>query len=112
MNRTITKSANAYAVSIFICGNIEEAKRICIDYCTSVGLCVTVTPTTYCYRGGMQEGMIIGLINYARFPSEKESIWNKACDIAWHLKDVLNQGSFTVQDDNPTLFISNRDEDQ
>lgn len=30
------------------------------------GLCVTVTQTTFLYKGGMEEGAIIGIINYPR----------------------------------------------
>jgi ferredoxin len=49
--------------------NIEDAYKICQDYCDTVGLCVTVTPTKYIYKNGEEDGIIIGLINYPRFPS-------------------------------------------
>ena len=62
-NRLITKHTSAYAVSIFIAGDYDNVIRYCVDYCTNVGLCVTVTPTNYSYRNGSENGVIVGLIN-------------------------------------------------
>ncbi len=113
MNREIQKESVAYAVSIFIgCDDVRDAQLICEDYCTDVGLCVTVTETTFCYRDGRCPGVIIGLINYARYPKGRVEIFQTAADLAYKLKHGLRQGSFTVQDDERSVFVSDRDEDQ
>jgi len=63
--------ADAYKIEIFIGGDHNKALDICEAFCTRVGLCVTVEPTTYVYSGGRCKGVRVGLINYARFPKEK-----------------------------------------
>ncbi len=112
MNRRIVKRTHAYKVEIFIGGDFDRALKMCENYCTGVGLCVTVEPTTYAYRGGYCEGVRIGLINYARFPTEPRLIWDKATVLAEYLKIYLDQGSYTIQDDEISEFVSTRDEDQ
>lgn len=115
MNVEILRESTAYKVEIFIgCDDddFEVAQLACEDYCTDVGLCVTVTPTIYCYRNGRCMGLIVGLINYARFPKPHVEIWQQAVDLAYVLKRRLGQGSFTVQDGTRSVFVSTRDEDQ
>ncbi len=112
MNRQIVKIADAYKVEIFIGGDFEAAAQVCLDYCDMVGLCVTVEPTLYVYKGGTCEGVRIGLINYARFPTNRSTIWCHAETLAERLKRDLEQGSYTVQNDKQSMFVSTRDEDQ
>jgi hypothetical protein len=112
-NREIRKYDRAYKVEIFIgCDDLQAAFDICESYCTEIGLCVTVMPTMYFYRGGHCEGIVVGLINYARFPALPLAIWNKAHELAERLKIGLTQGSYTIQDHHETMFVSTRDEDQ
>lgn len=59
-------SAPSCPVSIFIAGDFDEARDLCRAFCDEEGLCVTVTPTTYVYTGGEEDGVIVGLINYPR----------------------------------------------
>ncbi len=112
MNVEIQKESAAYAVSIFIGGDLHNAREICETFCTKVGLCVTVTETTYCYRYGRCAGVIVGLINYPRYPRGRVEIFQTAVDLAYKLKHGLGQGSFTVQDDERSVFVSTRNEDQ
>jgi hypothetical protein len=58
----------AYDVRLYMAGDIEVAKKVCREFCDSIGWCVTVTPTTYVYRGGEELGFIVDAINYACFP--------------------------------------------
>lgn len=101
----------SYPVSIFIAGSAMEAETICLDYCDAVGFCVTVTETAYCYTGGEQAGVIVGLINYPRFPSTPEEIWKHAKALAAQLREQLGQQSYTIQAPDKTLWISHRDSD-
>lgn len=99
-------AAPSYPVSIFIAGDAQDAERICRAYCNEVGLCVTVTATNYIYTGGSQTGVIVGLINYPRFPSTPEEIWAKAEALAHKLRDGLFQESFTIQAPDKTVWFS------
>jgi hypothetical protein len=103
MTRT---EAASYPVSIFIAGDLADAERICRGYCNEIGLCVTVTPTNYIYTGGSQAGVIVGLINYPRFPEEPREIWNKAEELGKRLREGLFQESFTIQAPDKTVWFS------
>lgn len=108
MKRVETTS---YPVQIFVAGNPWEAETICLDYCNEVGLCVTVTETNYVYTGGEETGVIVGLINYGRFPSEPEAIFARAEALALRLIEGLRQQSASIQAPDKTVWISFRRED-
>lgn len=109
----------AYSVSIFVAGDLKVARMICRDFCDAEakqfgsGLCVTVTPTTYVYTGGEEEGVIVGLINYPRFPVEKAGqIFATAQALAEKLCQLLGQQSYTIQTRDAAFWTSYRAEDR
>lgn len=101
----------SYPVSIFMAGSWLDAEPICREHCDAVGLCVTVTDTFYTYTGGQERGIIVGLINYPRFPKEPRAIWWKAEQLAAFLCQRLGQQSYTIQAPDKTVWFSNRPED-
>ena len=105
------ETTSSYPVSIFIAGNYTHASMCARTYCDAVGHCVTITPTKYLYTGGEEDGVIIGFINYPRFPSDKEKIMQHAVSLANRLCDVLKQQSFSIQTPEKTVWYSYRDED-
>jgi len=96
----------SYPVSIFIAGSPSQARSICAEHCDKVGLCVTVTETDYVYTGGVEGGVIVGLINYPRFPAEPREIWNRAEALGHKLREGLFQESFTIQAPDKTVWFS------
>lgn len=100
--------AHSYPVSIFVAGDETKAREICRAYCDEIGLCVTVTPTTYVYTGGEEAG-VVGLINYPRFPSTPPEIFAKAEALALRLIDGLGQESASIQSPLLTVWISFRE---
>jgi hypothetical protein len=105
------RRAPSYPVSIFIAGDAGEAKCICRAFCDEEGLCVTVTATCYVYKGGYVSGVIVGLINYPRFPAEPAQIETKAIELGMKLRDILGQESFSVQTPTTTTWFSWREAD-
>lgn len=95
-------------VRIFIAGRFAAAEDACRRFCFEEGLCVTVTPTSYVYTGGAEEGVIVGLINYPRFPSSSLNLYSTALALAEHLMDALCQGSCTVQDRDTATWLNRR----
>ena len=104
-------SAPSFPVSIFVAGNQDEARRICRQFCDEEGLCVTVTPTAYVYTGGEEAGVIVGLINYPRFPKGPSEIVQTATLLALELMHKLEQESVSVQTPDETLWFSIRSAD-
>lgn len=105
------KNVTSYPVTIFIAGNYSKAVEICQDYCDTVSYCVTVTPTEYVYKYGRESGVMIGLINYPRFPTEGIEIYKKAVELGKKLLIELNQQSFSIQTPENTVWFSVRPED-
>lgn len=103
---------HSYPVSIFIGGDGGEAERLCREYCDNVGLCVTVMRTSYVYTGGETQGVIVGLINYPRFPSSSAAIWAHAEVLAERLREGLEQESYTIQAQDRTVWLSTRAPDR
>lgn len=100
------ETTSSYPVSIFIAGRASDIEDQCRSYADEVGFCVTATPTTYIYRDGEEEGYIIGLINYPRFPSSPEAIWNHAETLAERLRIEAGQESYTIQAPDKTVWFS------
>lgn len=67
------------------------AERVCRAFCDRVGLCVTVTPTTFVYTGGEEPGVRVGLVNYPRFPAEPGDLEARTLELAGLLKEALDQ---------------------
>lgn len=104
------KECPSYPISIFIAGSAWEAETICRDYCDAAGFCVTVTGTTYCYTGGEEAGVIVGLINYPRFPAKPAQLWGHAEALAERLRAGLEQDSYSIQAPDRTVWISHRED--
>jgi hypothetical protein len=103
--------APSYPVSILMAGDCDAAKQICREYCDEVGLCVTVTPTSYVYTGRGDAGFIVGLINYPRFPASSFEIASRAVQLADRLRTKLGQESYSIQYPDQTVWHSWRGEE-
>ena len=85
----------------------EDALLFMKDYVNleEDGLCVTVSKTNYVYRDGNEEGIIVGLINYPRFPTETEKLESRAMLIAENLKERFQQNRVTIVFPNETIML-------
>lgn len=100
------KKEQTYWAKIYISGPIEKIKDICREYCLLWGLCVTVEPTTFIYSGGEEAGVVIGLINYPRFPSEPSRVKVTAISLARILLKNTFQKSVLVTTPDETTWYS------
>lgn len=105
------KVSQSMPYTIFIAGEYDKAVTSVRNYCDQNGFCVTVTPTKYVYTGGEEDGVIVGLINYPRFPKTSEELRERAITIAKQLLDDLKQQSFSIQGPEKTEWFSWREED-
>lgn len=95
-------------VSIFIAGDLAQAKQVCREWCMEFWACVTVEPVDDIYTGGEEAGVRIGFINYPRFPSDETYIVERATALALRLMDRLCQHSFSVVAPAETIWYSRR----
>ena len=74
-------------------------------------MCVTVTPTKYVYTDGEEDGVIVGIINYPRFPKYFHELFSVAEEIAGKLCIDLGQQSYSIDTPTETHWYRNRPED-
>ena len=78
-----------------------------MNYCDEVKLGVTFTKTEFIYVNGNEPGVIIGLINYPRFPDTNQNIKDKAFELAKKLMVELNQNRCSVVCSDKTYMFEN-----
>jgi hypothetical protein len=102
------ESAQTIGMDIFIAGDIQQAKQVCREWCMEVGACVTVEPVDYIYTGGEERGIRVGFINYPRFPSDVDTMFNRASELADKLMHRLCQHSYSIVGPDRTAWVSRR----
>ena len=86
---------------------LDEVRKICDNYVNDIKDCVTITPTEFRYVGGNESGVIVGYIQYPRFPRTKREIRKRALKLAELLMIELNQYRVTVTTPNKSYMLSN-----
>lgn len=105
----IRVECSTYTVAIYVAGPQAEVERICREFVMR-GLCVTVEPVEFIYTGGQERGVRVGLINYPRFPSDPETLFATAEELARALIDGLHQHSASIVATDKTSWLSRRDQ--
>ena len=106
----LTKTGNTWWARIYISGPIAVAEQVCREECLREGLCVTVEPTHFIYTGGEEAGVVVGLINYPRFPADAQGITDRANDLAAKLLARMCQYSTLVMTPDETTWITKRED--
>lgn len=107
-----TETVGTWYANIWVAGDYARAVQACREFCMSAPLCVTVTPTTYVYVGGAEEGVCVRLINYPRFPKKAEEIEQLAEQLADYLRGALCQHSYSIEWPHLTRWTTYRDQDK
>ena len=88
------------------CQSIEKIYSICRRYVHQVGgWCVTVTPTKFIYTGGDEDGVIVGVIQYPRFPTSHELLKERTIELAKMLRVELSQFRVSVVFPDETVMF-------
>ncbi|MFH1248551.1 MAG: hypothetical protein V1660_00170 [archaeon] len=85
--------------------SIQEVKDFLQEYVNKGGLCVSLTPTTFFYKGGSEEGVVIGLINYPRYPFTKEKLKQVTEDLAMSCKEKFKQIRMSIVYQDQTVML-------
>jgi hypothetical protein len=99
----------SYSVTISIAGDFQTAKESLRLQCLE-GLCVTLTPTTFIYTYGAEEGVRVGMVNYPRFPKTPEQIRERALRIAENLMNDLVQRTALIEMPEVTTWLHREEE--
>lgn len=116
MNKYIEKKlvksiCPTHVIKIYIAGDVQLARQFLQKYVMD-GACVSISEEQYIYTLGREDGIVVNLINYPRFPKTEEELLDQAITLARKLMIELYQGSCTVVDYNgDSYFISRRKDD-
>jgi hypothetical protein len=91
----------------------QEITEVIKKWCTEEGQCVTVSPTHFVYVDGEEPGLVIGFINYARYPKSKAEISNRAHELGRLLMKKFKQFrvsiTFYPTFPNSSIMLENED---
>ncbi len=85
--------------------HLLEVAALCREYVDEIGLCVTLTDTVFIYSHGREPGVLVGLINYPRFPLDVETIKAHALILARKFKEAFKQIRISVICTDETITI-------
>jgi hypothetical protein len=94
---------------------LSEVYLVCHQFCNSVGLCVTVTPTRFIYtngqgiKDGYEDGCFVELISYPRFPQSKYDIVATALDLTKVFMREYNQTRISIIASDQTYLVEQED---
>lgn len=88
----------------------EQVEDIIQRWVDGIGMCVTVTRTKYVYTKGNEPGIIVGFINYPRFPSTPGDIAYRVFDLAQILLKECKQMQLSIVFPDETILFSNTEE--
>ena len=83
------------------------ARLICREFANARKTCVSVTCTAFEYPGGDEPGIIVGFINYPRFPKKEDHIRDDAYELARLLMVGLKQFRVSIVTPECTTTLSN-----
>ena len=86
-----------------------EVNQVIKYYCRERKQCVSVTPTRFIYVDGEEPGLIIGFINYPRFPYEKQKILDRALELGEILRKEFKQFRVSVTTPETTYLLENEE---
>ena len=98
-----------HQIRIYLSGPIEIAKQVIREHVLAHPLCVTLEPTTFIYTGGEEQGYVVGLLNYPRFPSTPDHINTRARTLAELLLERTFQHSALIVTPSETTWITTRE---
>ena len=88
---------------------IDDVRNIVDIYVNSIMDCVTITPTEFRYVGGSEPGVIVGWIQYPRFPREEKEIEMRSINLAKSLMYGLNQCRITITTPKHSIMLENKE---
>lgn len=89
--------------------SVDEVRIWLQSFCNTIKVGVTLTPTEFIYVDGREPGVIIGLINYPRFPRSEEDIKAIAIGMTKGLMESFHQERISIVFSNETIMLE-RDE--
>ena len=91
-----------YGMTEFPLGRVHD---VCCNFVNEKPWCVTITRTMFTYTGGWEDGAIVGIIQYPRFPDTISNLKEKTLKLAQELKHDLVQLRVSVVFPDVTFLL-------
>lgn len=88
--------------------SLDYVRGIVDQYVNSVRDCVTITPTEFRYVDGHEPGVIVGLIQYPRFPRTRRQLRLRAINLAKMLMVGLHQYRVTITTPGRSIMLESK----
>ena len=86
---------------------IDDVRKICDEWVNKVKDCITIIPTEFRYVDGNETGVIVGYINYPRFPRTRKEIRRRALRLGEILMTELRQYKVTITTPYKSYMLEN-----
>ena len=113
------KSLKSYNVQIWVglrafytdkVYTVNDVRKICDEFVNEIKDCITITPTEYRYVNGNETGVIVGYIQYPRFPRSRKEIKRRAFIIGETLMKELEQNRITITTPFKSYMLENKNQ--
>lgn len=101
-------SVDTFWVKLYIAGDRRQIEQTIREFCFVESLCVTVEDTKFIYKGGEEVGVVIGLLNYPRFPCSNDDLRRKAELLGMALMNATYQESYLIMSSDTTQWFTRR----
>lgn len=91
--------------ALHMAGDIEEARRALRRFAFDHGECVTLAAERFIYTAGEEDGFVVGLVAYPRFPRVEQQLRERIHAIAHLLLEACCQRTCLVVGDRYTTWI-------
>jgi len=88
---------------------IEEAYAICQSYCDENPIGLSISPTKFIYHKGAEDGFVVTLINYPRFPKSHNTLKDKSVELGTILLKAFKQERLSIEGQMFTLMLEKDD---
>ena len=110
----LVKKSYSLTTTLWIAGDFDELRRQCLKWADNNKVCITITPTEFCYHGGSERGARIGFESYPRFPNISSGLLLKRVEsLAKELLTCkhLNETTCLIVTPWETRWLTTREED-
>ncbi len=103
-----TIEEETYWIRIYLSGRRDVIDQGCREFCEE-GLCVTVESCKFIYTGGEEEGVVVGMVNYPKFPMTSDRLDEVARRLAEHLLCKSLQHSALIVNREKSIHLQRRE---
>lgn len=101
--RNVNTCKTFYA-NIHIAGDAKMAEMCAREYTFHKGWCVQIHDVKYVYTAGAEDGLLVRIIAYPRFPKSEVILMEEVQEFATVLANRLCQASYTIETPTNTMY--------